>query len=120
MVNTQTPVPERLEFYRRISASNLTPLWEVLHNLIQNAILYIPKYCVVTVRAMCVNEKLILMVEDNGNGFPEDEIDKVTSPKGCTIAGLNQMEHAGFSSAFIKGIVTSAQKAGGLYTKNEN
>lgn len=50
---------------------------QVLHNLVQNAILYIPKYCVVTVRAMCVNEKLILMVEDNGNGFPEDEIDKV-------------------------------------------
>ena len=47
---------------------------------------------------------------------PEDEIDKVTSPKGCTIAGLNQMEHSGFSSAFIKGITTSAQKAGGLYT----
>lgn len=46
---------------------------------------------------------------------PEDEIDKVTSPKGCTIAGLNQMEHNGFSSAFIKGITTSAVKAGGLY-----
>lgn len=46
---------------------------------------------------------------------PEDEIDKVTSPKGCTIAGLNQMEHNGFSSSFIKGITTSAQKAGGLY-----
>lgn len=46
---------------------------------------------------------------------PEDEIDKVTSPKGCTIAGLNQMEHHGFSSAFIKGITTSAIKAGGLY-----
>src|SRR5690606_33183421 len=27
---------------------------------------------------------------------PESEIDKVTSPKGCTIAGLNEMEHNGF------------------------
>ena len=26
---------------------------------------------------------------------PEQEIDKVTSPKGCTIAGLNEMEHNG-------------------------
>jgi pyrroline-5-carboxylate reductase len=50
------------------------------------------------------------------NTHPEDEIDRVTSPKGCTIAGLNQMEHHGFSSAFIKGITTSAKKAGGLYT----
>lgn len=49
------------------------------------------------------------------NSHPEDEIDKVTSPKGCTIAGLNQMEHNGFSSAFIRGIVTSANKAGNLY-----
>ncbi len=47
---------------------------------------------------------------------PEDEIDKVTSPKGCTISGLNQMEHNGFSSAFIKGITTSAEKAGNLYS----
>lgn len=41
---------------------------------------------------------------------PEYEIDKVTTPKGCTIAGLNEMEHNGFSSALIKGIVTSYKK----------
>ena len=49
------------------------------------------------------------------NSHPEDEIDKVTSPKGCTIAGLNEMEHNGFSSAFIKGITVSAEKAKDLY-----
>jgi pyrroline-5-carboxylate reductase len=38
---------------------------------------------------------------------PEQEIDKVTTPKGCTIAGLNEMEHQGFSSSLIKGISTS-------------
>ncbi|WP_431844478.1 pyrroline-5-carboxylate reductase [Pedobacter superstes] len=52
----------------------------------------------------------------NGS-HPEHEIDKVTSPKGCTIAGLNEMEHQGFSSALIKGIKLSALKAGGLYTE---
>ena len=41
---------------------------------------------------------------------PEQEIDKVTTPKGCTIAGLNEMEHQGFSSSLIKGIVTSYRK----------
>ena len=41
---------------------------------------------------------------------PEQEIDKVTTPKGCTIAGLNEMEHNGFSSALIKGITTSFEK----------
>jgi pyrroline-5-carboxylate reductase len=46
---------------------------------------------------------------------PEAEIDRVTTPRGCTIAGLNEMEHRGFSSAMIKGIVTSARKAVELY-----
>jgi pyrroline-5-carboxylate reductase len=41
---------------------------------------------------------------------PEEEIDKVTTPKGCTIVGLNTMEHSGFSSALIKGIVESYRK----------
>lgn len=50
---------------------------------------------------------------------PESEIDKVTSPKGCTIAGLNEMEYHGFSSSMIKGIKLSALKAGGLYNEEK-
>jgi pyrroline-5-carboxylate reductase len=46
---------------------------------------------------------------------PEQEIDKVTSPKGCTIAGLNEMEHQGLSSAMIKGIKLSSNIANNLY-----
>lgn len=53
----------------------------------------------------------------HNQSHPEHEIDKVTSPKGCTIAGLNEMEHQGFSSSLIKGIKLSAQKAGELYKK---
>lgn len=53
------------------------------------------------------------------HSHPEQEIDKVTSPSGCTIAGLNEMEHNGFSSAMIKGIKLSADKAGELYHKEE-
>ena len=49
---------------------------------------------------------------------PEQEIDRVTTPKGCTIAGLNQMEHAGFSSALIRGITVSAEKASRLYASD--
>ena len=41
---------------------------------------------------------------------PEQEIDKVTTPKGNTIAGLNEMEHQGFSSSLIKGLVVSYKK----------
>jgi pyrroline-5-carboxylate reductase len=58
------------------------------------------------------------LIIENGV-HPEGEVDKVTTPRGCTISGLNQMEHAGFSSAMIKGIVTSADKAKHLYSDNE-
>lgn len=52
------------------------------------------------------------------NTHPEEEIDKVTSPKGCTIAGLNEMEHQGLSSAFIKGIKLSSNIAANLYKQS--
>lgn len=54
----------------------------------------------------------LLLANEN---HPEYEIDRVTTPRGCTIAGLNQMEHGGFSSAMIKGITASAEKASMLY-----
>jgi len=46
------------------------------------------------------------LILQNGS-HPEQEIDKVTTPKGCTIVGLNEMEHSGFSSSLIKGITAS-------------
>jgi pyrroline-5-carboxylate reductase len=59
------------------------------------------------IAAQTVKGATELLIE-KGN-HPEAEIDKVTTPKGCTIAGLNEMEHRGFSSALIKGIKTSYQ-----------
>ena len=47
----------------------------------------------------------------DGDTHPEAEIDRVTTPRGCTISGLNEMEHRGFSSAMIKAILTSADSA---------
>ena len=41
---------------------------------------------------------------------PETQIDKVTTPRGITIAGLNEMDHSGFTSAMINAIVKSANK----------
>ena len=38
------------------------------------------------------------------NAHPATEIDKVTTPGGITIRGLNEMEHAGFTSAVIRGL----------------
>ena len=44
------------------------------------------------------------------NNHPESEIDKVTTPLGITITGLNKMEQEGFSSALIHGIQASYHK----------
>lgn len=49
-----------------------------------------------------------LLIESGSH--PEAEIDKVTTPKGCTIQGLNEMEHQGLSSSLIQGIVASFEK----------
>jgi pyrroline-5-carboxylate reductase len=49
------------------------------------------------------------LLKESGN-HPEVEIDRVTTPGGCTIEGLNEMEHQGLSSSLIKGINVSFDK----------
>ena len=41
---------------------------------------------------------------------PEAAIDLVTTPGGVTIKGLNEMEHAGFTSSVIRGLKAGAAK----------
>ncbi len=75
------------------------------------------------------SEEALLMAAQTAKGaaamllkeekHPEREIDKVTTPQGITIAGLNQMEHFGFSSSMIKGIVTAAEKAEKIYSSEK-
>jgi pyrroline-5-carboxylate reductase len=40
---------------------------------------------------------------------PESEIDKVTTPGGLTIRGLNAMEEKGFTAAVVNGLRTSVK-----------
>jgi len=55
----------------------------------------------------CLGAASLLIKSGN---HPEEEIDKVTTPSGCTIEGLNEMEHQGLSSSIIKGLVASFEK----------
>jgi len=52
----------------------------------------------------------------NTGNHPEEEIDKVTTPQGCTIEGLNEMEHKGLSSSLIHGMVKSFEKINAIKT----
>ncbi len=59
--------------------------------------------------AMYTSEGAANLLIANGH-HPEEEIDRVTTPKGCTIEGLNEMEHKGLSSSLIQGMVASYNK----------
>ena len=59
--------------------------------------------------AMYTSEGAASLLITNGN-HPEEEIDRVTTPMGCTITGLNEMEHKGLSSSLIQGMVASFNK----------
>lgn len=59
--------------------------------------------------AMHTCEGAASLLITNGK-HPEQEIDHVTTPKGCTIEGLNEMEHKGLSSSLIQGMVASYNK----------
>lgn len=52
----------------------------------------------------------VKLLQTTGNN-PEVEIDKVTTPGGVTIKGLNAMEEAGFSTSVIKGLRASRQSS---------
>ena len=52
-------------------------LEQVLYNLLNNAVLYTAPYCRIDVVAICHTDILQLIVEDDGKGFPKNEIDHV-------------------------------------------
>ena len=59
--------------------------------------------------AMYTSEGAANLLLTNGK-HPEEEIDCVTTPQGCTIQGLNEMENNGLSAALIQGMVASFNK----------
>ena len=69
-----------------------------------------------TIAAQTARGAATLLLDNDAH--PEAEIDRVTTPMGATIAGLNEMEHQGFSSAMIKGITTSTEKVARLFNKD--
>ncbi|MEI6062594.1 MAG: ATP-binding protein [Bacteroidota bacterium] len=50
---------------------------QVLVNLVHNAVNYSPAHSTITIGASCIIDQLVLTVEDEGKGFPGDEITKV-------------------------------------------
>lgn len=80
---------------------------QILHNLVHNALTYTPKYAVVTVKVLCRENYLVLVVEDTGHGFPPDEIDRVFEKfyrlKNSSTGGT------GLGLSIVKGFVEAMQ-----------
>jgi two-component system, OmpR family, sensor histidine kinase KdpD len=47
---------------------------QVLYNLILNVTQHTPEDTLITIQAGCIRDRLLLVIADNGNGFPEAEI----------------------------------------------
>ena len=47
---------------------------EVIQNLVTNALLYTPKNTIIKIEAKHQSHNCVFSVSDNGNGFPENEI----------------------------------------------
>lgn len=52
-------------------------LEQIIHNIIHNALTYTPANSIIKIEANCQNDICIIIITDNGNGFPEDEIEFV-------------------------------------------
>jgi len=80
---------------------------QVLHNLIHNAAIYIPKYAIITLRVIPKESSLVIIVEDTGNGLPEGEIEKVFE-KFYRVKNSNT-GGTGLGLSIVKGFVEAMQ-----------
>jgi two-component system, OmpR family, sensor histidine kinase KdpD len=90
-----------------------------LHNVVNNAVQYTPPYSRIIILADSIADSCVIIITDNGNGFPEDEIDKVfdkfyrlkNSKTGGTGLGLSIVK--GFVEAHKGSIKLENNSTGG-------
>lgn len=92
-------IPEQLPLFKL----DFGLMEQVIHNLLINVTQHTPEDTLITIQADCVRDRLVLTIADNGNGFPENEIDKVFDKfyrlKGAATGGT------GLGLSIVKGFV---------------
>lgn len=92
-------IPEQLPLFKL----DFGLMEQVLYNLILNVTQHTPEDTVITIQANCVRDRLLLIIADNGNGFPEKEIVNVFQKfyrlKGSAVGGT------GLGLSIVKGFV---------------
>ncbi len=94
-------------------------LEQIIYNLLLNAVRYTPPSSSINIVAICYADVLQLIVEDNGNGFPKEEIEKVFdkfyrlqhSKAGGTGLGLSIVK--GFAEAMHGNVYLENKSTGG-------
>ena len=94
-------------------------LEQVIYNLLNNATLYTAPECTIDIMAICHADVLQIIVEDNGRGFPEEEIRLVfdkfyrlkNSKTGGTGLGLSIVK--GFTEALGGSVSLQNNSTGG-------
>ncbi len=92
-------VPENLPLFKL----DFGLMEQVVYNLIINATQHTPEDTLITIQADCIKDELVMIIADNGSGFPEQEIDKVFDKfyrtKGSLPGGT------GLGLSIVKGLV---------------
>ncbi len=92
-------VPENLPLFKL----DFGLMEQVIYNLIINVTQHTPQDTLITIQADCIKDRLVMMIADNGYGFPEKEIDKAFDKfyriKGSLPGGT------GLGLSIVKGLV---------------
>jgi two-component system sensor histidine kinase KdpD len=106
----ETILPESLPFFK----IDFGLMEQVLLNLVHNAVTYSPAGSTITLSAEYVNDKLVMRVEDEGKGFPEDQLEKAFD----RFYRLNHPESTGtgLGLSIVKGFVEAHH--GKVYLEN--
>lgn len=96
-------IPEHLPLFKL----DFGLMEQVIYNLLINVTQHTPEDTLITIQADCVRDKLVLIIADNGSGFPNNEIDKVFDKfyrlKGSATGGT------GIGLSIVKGFVEAHQ-----------
>ncbi len=99
VLNIPQPLPE--------IALDPIKIQQVLNNLISNAIKYSHNKTTVTVSAFSSGQHVIISVQDEGQGIPEDELQMVFTPfSKISVKGTDGEKSTGLGLSIVKRIVT--------------
>jgi two-component system sensor histidine kinase KdpD len=92
-------IPEQLPLFKL----DYGLMEQVIYNLLINVTQHTAEDTLITIQADCIRDRLVLTIADNGNGFPENEIDKVFDKfyrlKGSRTGGT------GLGLSIVKGFI---------------